>query len=146
MGHTQYQQRWDVEAVRDQVRSAELQMDPSHPEAFIWPRLIVWAGPLHIIYNALQTYVSASPGWDDDLEVLRAVVAVLGNRGAKRRWLALSKLSQESRSAFSKFKHQIVDWKWEHMEDLFSDMDVLIVALFACLNVKALKAFAGMEG
>ena len=136
----------DVTVVRDLVRSAKLQMDASKPEAFMWPRLIVWTGPLHIIYNALKTFVSASPGWEEHLEVLKAVVAVLGNRGAKRRWLALTKLSPQSRFAFNNFQHQIVDWKWEHMEKLFLDLDDLIENFFACLNVKAMKSSGGMEG
>ena len=120
--------------------------NPNEASEYMWPRMVSWTGPLHIIFNALKTHSESSPHWDTFQQQLRAVLSVLGNKGALRRFLALSSLDSSTRSAMSHFHHRVVDWKWEYMEDLFLDLEPFVPDFFRVFNAKAMRAASGMEG
>ena len=120
--------------------------DPANPDAYMWPRVLVWTGPMHIIYNALQTHVEGSEGWSEYLEKLRAVLSVIGDKSVSRRFLALERIVGPLRAALKAFSHNIVDWKWEYMEELFLHLDPIVEDFFQVYNAKALRAASGVEG
>jgi len=77
----------EVEAVLDQHRPGALRLLASEPDKHFMPNAVLMSGPLHVVRNAYKAAIKSAPGWDEYKEVFSAMLALLGQKGLRDRFL-----------------------------------------------------------
>ena len=126
-----FQDLEQVGRILDDHRAGRLELWGSRPEAFWFPNAILVTGPLHIIWNSFERCVTASPIWMSFKEILSAILSFLGHKGLREGFLRTcsSKADPGQRARFKNWKHTVIDWKWEYMEETFRKLSAIILDL-----------------
>ena len=112
-------------------KAQRISMLSSEPTAFFFPRAVLITGPMHVLWNGFEHAVKRGPSWAGFKETLASILAFLGHKGL-RDWFLQTCFDDGERwehSFFSNWKHKVVDWKWEYMEECFVRLSP-IIALF----------------
>lgn len=117
------------------------------PMAFFFPRAVLVTGPLHIIWNSFQHCVEHTEGWQEYKSFLAAVLAVLGNKGLRERFLevCVDRSDATTRRALYGWKHRLVSWKWEYMEEVFETLSGTVESFLKLFDGEVLKTPVGFR-
>ncbi len=100
------------------------------------------SGPLHIVWNAFEAAVKCNPRWPAFKDLLSDILALLGNKGIRTRFIekCLCDCPPEVRRLFWNWKHSIVDWKWEYMEEIFAKLSEALDTLLLHFDIVKMRA------
>ncbi len=126
----------DVEQVLTEYRAGRLELLPSKPENWLFPRLVGVTGPLHIAWNAYETAVKGSAKWDEHETFLRSVLYFLGTKATNQIFLDKCVPELAERRLFRGWKHHVIDWKWEYMEEAYQKLVKAIDCFFRRFDAK----------
>lgn len=90
-----------------------IEMLPSQPESWYWPKVIGVTGPLHICWNAFKKAMVQSEDWQEYKEILKAVLRVLASPYLRRRFRSKAALGPQESREFDNFRFRMIDWKCE---------------------------------
>ena len=81
-------------------------------------------------------------------DVLRSILAFLGNRLLRQRFLATCMAGADRRRGwgFLNWKHKVIDWKWEYMEETFQKWSPVLKVFLRKFDVRTLKRPVGHAG
>lgn len=135
----------EVQDVLERLQRGDLELLGSQPSAFFYPKAIFVSGPLHILWNAFATHVKLTPEWSSFKETLSAILYFLGHQGLRERFLETCFLDGDiaDKQLFSGWKHKIIDWKWEYMEEVFTKLSPAILVFFRRFDERKIKTPVG---
>jgi hypothetical protein len=83
---------------------------------------------LHIFFNALQTAIETLPEWKEAETYIRALISIVGNPDNKRRALRtfLLNASPFLRQCVHRVTDELIDWRWETLEDVLFSLVVIL--------------------
>ena len=86
------------------------------------------SGLMHVYYNALEEAIAKVECWKEYLTLLAAFVKILGDASYKERLLekSFAAAPASTRRLLHAFAGTIVDWRWEHLEELLEQVIDLI--------------------
>ena len=138
----------EISIVLAKLRSGELFFEnPRAREMMFLYNALEQTGNLHIMFNAVEHAIKAVREWPKFQEGLRSFCKVCGEPSYKALVLkeCFASAPKEARARLHQFSGQHVDFKWEHLEEifllgggldcgLFWDMNTYFVA--SCLSPK----------
>ena len=138
----------DPDKVQDallQVATGKLRLLGSDPDAFLFPRMLLVTGPLHIVWNSFESACKANPTWPAMKDFLSGVMSVLGHKGLKQRFLevCMHGSTPEERRLCYGWKFHMVDWKWGYMEKMFELLAAFAPVFLARFDPIAMKKNVG---
>jgi len=130
-----------VEDVLARHHAGQLQLHATEPDSFFLPNAVLVSGPLHVAWNAFESAVKAAPEWEPYKEFLSNVLSFLGHHGLRDRFLrvCMPDATPEQRQHFYSWKHHIVDWKWEYMEEALGRLSLCVDVFLSRLDIAKLK-------
>ena len=134
----------DPRLVEDAVakhHAGHLQLHATEPDSFFLPNAVLVSGPLHLVWDAFESAVKAAPEWEAYKEFLSNVLSFLGHHGLRDRFLRVCMLdaTAEQRQHFYRWKHHIIDWRWEYMEEALGRLSLCIDVFPSKLDTAKLK-------
>lgn len=89
---------------------------PGSTQSYAYPRSLYVPGALHILYDALEVCVKASPLYDGFIDVLKIIQQFLNDKHYVRKYRSMF-LSNDSASdkVFSTGQKVHIDWRWEFL-------------------------------
>ena len=130
-----------VNQVLDDYKANKVPMLGSEPNAFFFPKAVLITGPMHILWNAFEQCVKRTASWPFFQEILSAILAFLGHRGLRERFLqtCFDEGMPGERAVFYNWKHKVVDWKWEYMEEVFAKVSAAISLFLSRFDEQKIK-------
>ena len=113
-----------------------------------FPAALWISGPLHIVWNAFEAAVRDNPRWHDFRDLLSDVLSFLGNKGIRTRFIekCLCGCQPADRRMFWNWKHSIVDWKWEYMEEIFAKLSDTLDTFLVHFDAAKMRGGDGEAG
>jgi hypothetical protein len=113
-----------VATTLQEVREGKRALLPSDPGSYFFPLAIWVSGPLHLAWNAFETSAKGTEVWESYRDFISAITAFLGHQGIRDRFRekCLGDADASERSHFFNWKHHVIDWKWEYMEEIFQQL------------------------
>ena len=90
----------------------EIPLLPGEPDTFLFPRMLHILGPLHVLYNALEHAIIQPKSWPKYKIGLRALLAFLGWKGTRNRFIHTCLTDPSEISLFTACKRRVIEWKW----------------------------------
>ena len=120
---------------------------PEKPESWFFPRAVFVSGPLHIVWNAFESAIKKSPHWEKTKESLAGILAFLGHAGLRGRFVEVCLTAEDDnvKHLFQTWRHKMVDWKWEYMEDAFQRLTPIVGVFLARFSAQKIKQPVGQE-
>ena len=112
----------EISIVLAKLRSGELSFeDPGAREMMFLYNALEQTGNLHIMFNAVEHAIKAVREWPKFQEGLRSFCKVCGEPSYKALVLkeCFASAPKEARARLHQFSGQHVDFKWEHLEEIF---------------------------
>ena len=97
---------------------------------------------MHVIWNAFRSALEGQAGWSDFKKGLSGILAFLGHKGLRQRYCDTC-LDAKYHHLFANWKHNIVDWKWQYMEDTFVRLSGIIELFLATFSADKVKRPVG---
>ena len=131
-----------VSQVLSDYQEKKIPMLCSEPSTFFFPKAVLITGPLHIVWNAFETAVKQSPSWPNYKETLAAILHLLGHQGLRTRFLetCFDRAEPGERKYFYNWRYNVVDWKWEYMEEVFVRLSSCISTFLLRFDEEKIKA------
>ena len=138
----------DVATVLTAFADGDIKLMGTKPESYFFPVAVWVSGPLHIAWNAFETSCTANTRWQGRQgfhALLKDLLAFLGNRLIRQRFMetCMTGSAAEERALFHNWKHRIVDWKWEYMEETFIQVSASLCTFFKWFDLEKMKKVIG---
>ena len=89
---------------------------------------------LHIVFNALEEAVAASPLWPPMEKRLRALSAFFKNRTLVQRFVMLLVEDQREKKLLEIHVGELTDWKWEYITNFLNRLRIVLPIVLRCYN------------
>ena len=113
-----------LEELLTECEKGNLHIESADVGAYFFPRALGATDPMHAIWNTFEAAVKHclrghADVWTPYESQLRGMLAYLGHRGRRSKWLLAADLTREERELFTGWKYRLVDWKWQYMADMW---------------------------
>ena len=134
----------EVSSVLDSCEQGETQLEAADSTLYLFPRGLGATDPLHTIWNTFEAAIKGVGTVDEDIwktyvEQLRGILAFLGHRGRRQRWLSSRQLPENQAHAFAAWRFRLVDWKWQYMSDMWGSLSSSGEFFLANVDIAELK-------
>ena len=134
----------EVNSVLDRCQQGLLELEAADPDLYFFPRSLAATDPMHAIWNSFETAIKAVGTvdeciWATYVVQLRGILAFLGHRGRRQRWLSSRSLPEDAARAFAAWRYRLVDWKWQYMNDMWGTLSSTGEICLGNVDIEELK-------
>ena len=124
----------EVNDVLGRCERGDLCVESADPDLYFYPRALAATDPMHTIWNSFEMAVKGKGTvdehmWIDYKKQLRGILAFLGHRGRRQRWMSSQQLPPHQANTFASWRFLLVDWKLVIHERYLGLSDILRRAL-----------------